>query len=267
MTDPSGLSAKRLLVQIINREELDVRLRQNIEANYESKKADLNALAVKVRAGESTGDRVIDFLALHPSLMAMSNITIEATAQHLRNLSEAISTHKNEPILIVRRDVRERQGFGQKQYVSDPNMICEGLMPPPSREYTHYTVDFGILDNESELYFGPVGNEFNDELRQYFLGETAAVAAFISLSNWFRLESGKSHFEHSPDVVMIGAGRDKSIPISLANLLNSMRYSKLVEAWQIIVGREAVEKWLTEDCGCFEVRERLRGWLNSSVVI
>ncbi|MFA6525799.1 MAG: hypothetical protein WCT26_00075 [Candidatus Buchananbacteria bacterium] len=231
--------AEKLFKQIMCTEELVARLDQQTQAAKERKRADLEALAVRIGAGESTGDIITDYLALHPSLMDKTNFSGGLVSKYLKDLYQEVSLHKGEPVFIIHRETRERS---MKHYMSADDILSgSGLMMPlipPLGPVPHYAVDFGILE-DGRLYFN-------------FESDTM----YVYVKKMSSLESGgnivSSNTDNEQDVVLP----------ELQKLIYSLLHMITSECdWQVVVGLEAVKEWLPT-CADFTMRLQLQDWLD-----
>lgn len=226
--------AEKLFKQIMCTEELVARLDQQGKSARERKRADLEALAVRIRAGESSGSILTDFLALHPSLMDKTNFSDGIVAKYLKDLDHAIASHRGEPVFIIHRETRERS---MKHYMSADDILSgSGLLIPPLGAASHYEVDFGILEGYL-LHFDFPSN------KMYF---------YVERLN--RLKSGGNIVPSETD------GRQEVILPELQELIYA-HMGLISKDWQVVVGLEVVKEWLPT-CADFTMRLQLQDWLD-----
>ncbi|MFA5020445.1 MAG: hypothetical protein WC517_00040 [Patescibacteria group bacterium] len=247
MEAPAG-RAEGLLEGILNLDLLITGSNKMIKKWQKVRSEKLKLLAEEVRAGNSTGNPLVDFVVLHSGLIGDQDIADGPVAEYVKELYDRCSRAKDEPVLVVRREIKiddfRPRYFSESCGLTEDGLVVSGqrsFVPPPTHRSVNYLVSFGVL-SDSGLFFDL------DEKKAYLLSDS-----------WSMVNSADGIVKPSPSAVVLGDGSQELALPPLANLIMAKSNPGCSPHWSVVVGCQAVKDWVS-DCEDFRIHGVLSKW-------
>ena len=244
--EPKDMSADKLLQNIKAQEDLGRVLASQVEQLRKLRHGNLKLLESRILDGQTTGNEIHDFLAVHPDIMRLTDFDGGPVGKMIAEINGRLKAAEGEPVMQIATESREMIRI--RYMLADHQ--GQSLIPPPDLSYDYYIVDIGLLSCP-KLFFYPASREL-----------------CISSGSWTRFEIGEepkpSPGIRDPQPASEGISQKLVLP-PLSELVARLIYPQLAfpQRWEILIGWQEVLGWQ----GRFEsvtLRDGLERWFSDN---